>query len=83
MTLAGCLHCRKLRLIELRAIDISPIKCRPVHRETGRHCAIGTNNYVVLARTPSPFQPYFFRSSPKDMRTKALISCNHCTEFTI
>ena len=55
MTLAGCLHRRELRLIELRVIDISPIECRPVHRETGRHCAVGANDYVVLACTAVPF----------------------------
>src|SRR5262252_8009458 len=32
---------------------------------------------------PSPYQPYFLRSRPDDIRMKAFISCSRCTEFTI
>src|SRR5260370_21579236 len=50
MPLAGRFHLGKLRVIELWAIDVSPVVGRGVHREARRHGAIGTNDDVVLTR---------------------------------
>src|ERR1700730_7806701 len=37
---------------------------------------------LPLVPVPSPHQPYFFKSSPDDMRTNAFISSTRCTEST-
>src|ERR1700676_1284568 len=60
MALAGCFHVRKLTLIELWAIDVSPVESGRVHREAGRHGAVGTNDDVVLSGAAVRFsEPQF------------------------
>src|SRR6266550_6497248 len=56
MALAGRFHGGKLRLVELWAIDVSPVVSRGIHREAGRHGAIGTNDHVVLAGAAVPIR---------------------------
>ena len=60
MLLASLLHTRELFLVESRMIDVSPIVCGAVHRETRRHSAIGPYNDVVLACAAVPFRELQF-----------------------
>src|SRR6266478_7648161 len=54
VTLTSVLHLLQLSLLELRMVDVAPVKGRRVHRETGRNRAVGADDHVVL---PGPAIP--------------------------